>query len=89
MAYYNYHEERRDKLVVVLYGSEKDMPHITKLCNNLKKLNINFEKYEASAHKNTPYLLEVLNKPYTKQKDMIKYQSPSLSNKKYQTFCGT
>ncbi len=34
-------------------------------------------------------LLEVLNKPYTKQKDIIKYQSPSLSNKKYQTFCGT
>lgn len=62
LTYYNYHKEDKEKLVVILYGSEKDMPHITKLCNNLEKLNINYEKYEASAHKQTPYLLEVLNK---------------------------
>ena len=42
--------------------------------NDLKKIN---------------QFLEILNKPYTKQKDIIKYQSLSLSKKKYQTFCGT
>jgi serine/tyrosine/threonine adenylyltransferase len=34
-------------------------------------------------------LLEILNNPYTEQKNIIKYQIPSLSNEKYQTFCGT
>ena len=42
--------------------------------NDLKKIN---------------QLLEILSNPYTKQKDIIKYQYPSLTNKKYQTFCGT
>ena len=34
-------------------------------------------------------LLEILHKPYVEQKDIINYQSPSSSNDKYQTFCGT
>lgn len=35
-------------------------------------------------------LLTVLKKPYNHQNDIIQYQSPSpLSEKKYQTFCGT
>ncbi len=35
-------------------------------------------------------LLTVLKKPYDHQNDIIQYQSPSpLSEKKYQTFCGT
>ena len=34
-------------------------------------------------------LLEILNKPYTKQKSIQDYQLVSLANKKYQTFCGT
>ena len=42
--------------------------------NNLKPIN---------------QLLEILNNPYTEQKNIIEYQIPSLSNKKYQTFCGT
>ena len=33
--------------------------------------------------------LEILNKPYSDQKNMIDYQVPSSSNEKYQTFCGT
>ena len=33
--------------------------------------------------------LEVLNKPYLEQKNIINYQMPLSSNKKYQTFCGT
>ena len=33
--------------------------------------------------------LEVLNKPYSDQKDLISFQIPSSSNEKYQTFCGT
>ena len=34
-------------------------------------------------------LVEILKKPYTKQKDIFNYQVPSLSEEKYQTFCGT
>ena len=33
--------------------------------------------------------LEVLNKPYLEQKNIINYQMPLFSNQKYQTFCGT
>ena len=35
-------------------------------------------------------LLTILEKPYVKQENILKYQIPrSLNNKKYQTFCGT
>jgi uncharacterized protein YdiU (UPF0061 family) len=34
-------------------------------------------------------LIEILNKPYSNQKDILDYQTPSLLNKQYQTFCGT
>tara|TARA_A100001011_G_scaffold36386_1_gene34562 strand:- start:1344 stop:2798 length:1455 start_codon:yes stop_codon:yes gene_type:complete len=33
--------------------------------------------------------LNILNQPYTDQKDISKYQLPSNSNESYQTFCGT
>jgi len=34
-------------------------------------------------------LIKAINKPYTKQKEIEKYQKPSYLNEKYQTFCGT
>ncbi len=34
-------------------------------------------------------ILEILEKPYKEHKEKEEYQSPSISNKKYQTFCGT
>ena len=34
-------------------------------------------------------LVKIFKKPYTKQKDIFNYQVPSLSEEKYQTFCGT
>ena len=34
-------------------------------------------------------LLDILNRPYTEHEDLVKYQAPSVSNNKYQTFCGT
>ena len=33
--------------------------------------------------------LEILDKPYSEQKDIINFQLPSSSNEKYKTFCGT
>jgi len=33
--------------------------------------------------------LEILNKPYKEQTEILEYQSPAISNEKYQTFCGT
>jgi uncharacterized protein YdiU (UPF0061 family) len=34
-------------------------------------------------------LLEVLNNPYSEQKNIQEFQKPSISKEKYQTFCGT
>jgi len=34
-------------------------------------------------------LVEILNKPYTKQKNIFDYQGPSFLKQKYKTFCGT
>ena len=34
-------------------------------------------------------LLKILEKPYTEQNDILDYQTPSLLDEKYQTFCGT
>ena len=34
-------------------------------------------------------ILEVLEKPYDEQEELINFQSPSKSNEKYQTYCGT
>ena len=34
-------------------------------------------------------LIKILKNPYQNQKNIIDYQTPSVSNKNYQTFCGT
>jgi serine/tyrosine/threonine adenylyltransferase len=34
-------------------------------------------------------LIDILGKPYTEQKNILDYQSPSNLSEKYQTFCGT
>ena len=34
-------------------------------------------------------ILKILRHPYKEQKEITEFQAPSLSNKKYQTFCGT
>ena len=34
-------------------------------------------------------LIKVLDQPYTKHKDILDYQIPSISDEKYQTCCGT
>ncbi len=34
-------------------------------------------------------LLEILNNPYSEQKNIKEFQKPSISKEKYQTFCGT
>ena len=50
------------------------------------------EAIEASEKGNlkpTKQLLEILEKPYSFQKNTSTYQVPNISNKKYRTFCGT
>ena len=34
-------------------------------------------------------LIEILKDPYTQKNDILDYQTPSASDEKYQTFCGT
>lgn len=57
----------KNKKVVVLYGSPKDEGFINKLCYDLNKFNIEYSRYEASAHKKPELLLKVLKK-YEDQK---------------------
>ena len=52
----------KEKKVVILYGSQKDETFINNICFNLNKFNIEFSKYEASAHKKPHILLKVLDK---------------------------
>ena len=42
--------------------------------NNLKPIN---------------QFIEILKQPYTKNKEILNYQTPSNLGEKYQTFCGT
>ena len=47
------------------------------------------EAAEKGNLKPTKQLLEILEKPYSFQKNTSTYQIPNISNKKYRTFCGT
>ena len=47
------------------------------------------EAAEKNNFKPITRLVEILKDPYSQQKNIINYQIPSNSNKKYQTFCGT
>jgi phosphoribosylaminoimidazole-succinocarboxamide synthase len=50
-----------ENLVVIVSGSNKDSVHVENLTNELKKENILFERYVASAHKNTLYVLQLID----------------------------
>ena len=47
------------------------------------------EAAEKNNFKPVAQLVEILKDPYSQKKNIIDYQIPSNSNKKYQTFCGT
>ena len=47
------------------------------------------EAAEKNNFKPITRLVEILKDPYSQQKNIIDYQIPSKSDKKYQTFCGT
>ena len=47
------------------------------------------EAAEKNNFKPITQLVEILKDPYSQQKNIIDYQIPSNSDKKYQTFCGT
>ena len=47
------------------------------------------EAAEKNNFKPITQLVEILKDPYSQQKNIINYQIPSNSEKKYQTFCGT
>jgi len=55
--------------------------------------NHKVEKALEAAEKNDlkpfNHLIEILKDPYTQKEDILDYQIPSSSDKKYQTFCGT
>ena len=55
--------------------------------------NHKVEKALEEANKNnfkpTIELLQILKNPYIYKKDILEYQVPLISNKRYQTFCGT
>ena len=75
----------------------KNLNDCVKLMNSVNPLVIPRnhkveEAIEAAEQNNlepTYQLLEILKKPYSFQKNTSIYQMPIISNKNYQTFCGT
>ena len=47
------------------------------------------EAAEKDNFKSINQLIEILKKPYSQQKNILKYQISSKLNENYQTFCGT
>ena len=47
------------------------------------------EAAEKDNFKSINQLIEILKKPYSRQKNILKYQVSSNFNENYQTFCGT
>ena len=78
-------------------SSGKNFKDSLKLMNLVNPLviprNYKVEEVIEAAEKNnlepTKQLLDVLKRPYSFQKNTSAYQVPIISNKKYQTFCGT
>ena len=78
-------------------SSGKNFKDCLKLMNLVNPLviprNYKVEEVIEAAEKNnlepTKQLLEILKRPYSFQKNTSAYQVPIISNKKYQTFCGT
>ena len=78
-------------------SSGKNFKDCLKLMNLVNPLviprNYKVEEVIEAAEKNnlepTKQLLDVLKRPYSFQKNTSAYQVPIISNKKYQTFCGT
>jgi len=46
--------------VVLILGSDKDLPHAKKITNKLDELNLSHQTHIASAHKKTKKTLEIL-----------------------------
>ncbi len=75
----------------------KNLNDCVKLMNSVNPLVIPrnhkveeaIEAAEQNNLKPTYQLLEILKKPYSFQKNISTYQMPFISDKKYQTFCGT
>lgn len=60
------------KLCIIIMGSEKDKPHVSKITKELKKLKIPYKEIIASAHKQTKKVLTLVGK-YNKDKAKICY----------------
>ena len=78
-------------------NKEEEIKNLDNNLNELKRtIDENQKKYEevldeANNGNLEPLnkFLEILDKPYSEQKDIINFQLPSSSNEKYKTFCGT
>ena len=58
-------------VVVILSGSEKDNKHVSKIVSVLEKENIPVETFVASAHKNTRFVLELIEKYTDNERNVI------------------
>ena len=89
----NWKKRWKERLLANNNSPEKYMKLMRSVNPLVTPRNHNVEKvlHEANQDNFIPInqLLEILNNPYTEQKNIIEYQIPSISNEKYQTFCGT
>ncbi len=64
-------EIKTENLVVIVSGSNKDSDHVENLTNELKKENILYERYVASAHKNTLFVLQLIDRYNLDKRNII------------------
>ena len=64
-------EINTENLVVIISGSNKDEYHIEKLTKELKKENILYDCYVASAHKNTRDVLKIIETFNIKEANIV------------------
>ena len=86
--------KRWKKRLLVNNGSNKKSIELMKNNNPLviprnHKIEETLKAAEQNDFKPTYKILNILKDPYIEQKEITDFQSPSTSNKKYQTFCGT
>ena len=89
----NWKKRWQERLKIYNNTPEKYMKLMRSVNPLLIPRNHKVEEVLCEANKNNikPLIkfLEILNNPYSEQKNTINYQRPSSSKEKYQTFCGT
>ena len=60
-----------NNVVVIISGSEKDKDHVSKLVHAIETDDITIERFVSSAHKNTPYVLQLIERYNKDERNVV------------------